>query len=105
VAHRCEEAAHIFARSGLVIPAFRRIPERITEPQVFSGTQMSPSYDCVWIEVLTLARSMPVTRNWLKVISAIDRTLAPVWGQPAAEGCRNAKQAVDQTLAEAGCRA
>ena len=98
-----EEAARVFARSGLVIPAFRRV----TESDVFSGTQMPPSYNRVWIEVLISARSMPVTRNWLKVISEIDRTLAPVWSgeQPAAEGCRNAKPAVDQVLAEAGGRA
>jgi multiple sugar transport system substrate-binding protein len=98
-----EEAARVFARSGLVIPAFRRV----TESDVFPGTQMPPSYNRVWIEVLTSARSMPVTRNWLKVISEIERTLAPVWSGelPAVEGCRNAKQAVDQALAEVRGRA
>ncbi|MER3404204.1 MAG: hypothetical protein C4289_02715, partial [Chloroflexota bacterium] len=51
-------------------PAFRRV----TELDVFAGTQMPPSYNRVWIEVLTSARSMPATRNWTKVISETERT-------------------------------
>jgi multiple sugar transport system substrate-binding protein len=94
-----EAAAREFARAGLVIPAFRRV----TESDVFADTQMPRQYNRVWLDVLTSARSMPVTRNWLTVTSEIDKALGPVWNgtQPAAEGCRAAKQAVDQVLAEA----